>query len=513
MSLRSRLMLVVVGLAAVGLLATDVLTYRALRSFLIDRVDHQLVAAQKPVAQQLLGTGRRTEPLSDAIIPDGTYAAILDLDGRVLKSVPFTYEGEVPEPVRPALDDIDLSNGSPHTVGSTEGSGRYRVRVSRLDNAGNQLLVAIPLTEVSQTLRRLVGIEAVATTLVLALVGLAAYGLVRAGLRPLEGIGEVAGNIAAGDLSQRVHGADQRTEVGRLALSLNAMLGQIQTSFEARQQSEERLRRFVADASHELRTPLTSIRGYAELFRRGAAERPDDLAKAMRRIEEESSRMSVLVDDLLLLARLDQGRPLERAPVDLTRVAADAVDDARASSPGRSITLDAPERLVVEGDDLRLRQVAANLLSNATQHTPPDAAVEVRVRAEDGQAVLEVADHGTGLDADQAARIFERFYRGDPSRTRAGGGTGLGLSIVAAIAEAHDGRATIDTAPGRGTCVRVVVPVGTPAVPPPPRPTPEPTEEERWARPAAEALHRTGDTEGRSGDPERHQFAQGPEAQ
>ena len=493
MSLRGRLILVVVGLATVGLLATDVLTYRALRSFLLDRVDRQLVAAQRPVTQQLLGPARRDEPLSDAIIPDGTYAAILDLDGRVLRSVPFTYEGELPDPA-PALDEIDLARRSPFSVGSTEGGLRYRVRVSRLDNAGNQLLVAIPLTEVSQTLRRLVGIEAVATTLVLALVGLAAYGLVRAGLRPLEGIGEVAGNIAAGDLSQRVPGADQRTEVGRLASSLNAMLGQIQTSFEARQESEARLRRFVADASHELRTPLTSIRGYAELFRRGAAERPDDLAKAMRRIEEESSRMSVLVDDLLLLARLDQGRPLERGAVDLARVAADAVDDARAWSPGRSIGLEAPERLVVEGDDLRLRQVAANLLSNALQHTPPDAAVEVRVRSEDGQAVLEVADRGPGLDADGAARVFERFYRGDPSRTRAGGGSGLGLSIVAAIAEAHGGRATIDTAPGRGTCVQVTLPLGAPADsslgargPEAAAPAPAPDEEELWARPTTGA--------------------------
>lgn len=194
--------------------------------------------------------------------------------------------------------------------------------------------------------------------------------------------------------------------------------------------------------------------------------------------------MSVLVDDLLLLARLDQGRPLERAPVDLVRVAADAVDDARAASPGRSITLEAPERLDLEGDDLRLRQVAANLLSNALQHTPPDAAVEVRVRSEGDQAVLEVADHGPGLDADQAARVFERFYRGDPSRTRSGGGSGLGLSIVAAIAEAHGGRATVDSAPGRGTCVRVTLPVGAPATPPSaPTPAPAPTEEELWARP------------------------------
>ena len=422
--------------------------------------------------------------------------------------MPFTYEGQLPDPARPEVDGIDLTDRSPFTVGSTEGDGRYRVRLSTLDNQGNQLLVAIPLHEVSQTLRRLVAIEVLATTLVLVMVAMAAFVLVRAGLRPLEDIGEVAGSIAAGDLSRRVPRAEPRTEVGRLGLSLNAMLGQIETAFEARQASEARLRRFVADASHELRTPLTSIRGYAELFRRGAAERPDDLAKAMRRIEEESSRMSLLVDDLLLLARLDQGRPLERAPVELARVAADAVDDARASAPGRPITLDAPERLVVDGDEARLRQVAANLLSNACQHTPPEAGVEVSLRSEDGHAVLEVADHGPGLDAAQAERVFERFYRGDPSRAR--GGTGLGLSIVAAIAEAHGGQASIDTAPGKGTRVRVTLPLGTapdgvpaPAgagadadarpptstptsTPTPPTPSaPPPTEEELWARPTA----------------------------
>ena len=488
MSLRSRLLLVVLGLVGLGLLATDILTYRALRSFLLDRVDRQLVAAQKPVGYQLLEPGRRSQPLSDAIIPDGTYAAIVDVDGHVVRSVPFTYEGQPPDSPPPDLDGLELTRRSPFTVGSTEGNVRYRVRLSALDNQGNELLLAIPLREVSQTLGRLVAIEAVATSVVLALVALAAYGLVRAGLRPLEDIGQVAGNIAAGDLSQRVPRAEPRTEVGRLGLSLNAMLGQIQSAFEARQESEARLRRFVADASHELRTPLTSIRGYAELFRRGAAERPDDLAKAMRRIEEESSRMSVLVDDLLLLARLDQGRPLDRAPVDLSRVAADAVDDARAAAPGRSISLDAPEQLAVDGDELRLRQVAANLLSNACQHTPPDAAVEVRVRSEGGEAVLEVADHGPGLEPEQAERVFERFYRGDPSRTRAGGGTGLGLSIVAAIAEAHGGRASIDSGPGRGTRLRVTLPLQgageTEQVQPtePSEPT-EPSGDEAWARP------------------------------
>ena len=462
MSLRSRLLLVVLGLVAVTLTATNVVTYRALRSFLLHRVDQQVAAARDPVARQLFEDRRRPfSRVPATLVPAGTYAAVLDTDGDVLRSATWDYAGPAADPDRPppSLGDDELTRDSTFTVGSTRGSGRYRAEVSPFDDEGNRLLVAIPLDDVASTLRRLLAVEAIATSLGLALAGVAALALVRAGLRPLDDIGEVAGAIAEGDLSQRVPRAESRTEVGRLGLSLNAMLGQIQSAFEDRQASEARLRRFVADASHELRTPLTSIRGYAELFRRGAAERPDDLAKAMRRIEEEASRMGVLVDDLLLLARLDQGRPLERERVDLARVAADAVDDARATAPDRAISLDSPPEVVVVGDDVRLRQVAANLLANACEHTPPGSPVEVRLRAEDGTAVLEVADHGPGLDADEAARVFERFYRADPSRARAGGGAGLGLSIVAAIAEAHQGTAGVDTAPGAGARFRVSLPL------------------------------------------------------
>ena len=487
MSLRSRLLLVVLGLVAVTLTATNVVTYRALRSFLLHRVDQQLVAARDPVARQLFDDRRRpfAGPLSDTLVPAGTYAALVGPDGEVLRRATFDYAGQPADPdrPRPSLDDDDLARESTFSVGSTTGSGRYRVQVSNFDRQGNRLLLAIPLGDVTSTLRRLLAVEAIATTLGLALAGVAALALVRAGLRPLDDIGKVAGAIAEGDLAQRVPRAEPRTEVGRLGLSLNAMLGQIQSAFEDRQASEDRLRRFVADASHELRTPLTSIRGYAELFRRGAAERPDDLAKVMRRIEEEASRMGVLVDDLLLLARLDQGRPLEREPVDLARVAADAVDDARAAAPDRVISLDSAPAVVVMGDDVRLRQVAANLLANALQHTPPGTPIEVRLRADDGSALLEVADHGPGLGPDEAARVFERFYRADPSRARAGsvperssgfvpergagsvpepsarGGAGLGLSIVAAIAEAHQGTASVDTAPGEGARFRVTLPL------------------------------------------------------
>ena len=285
---------------------------------------------------------------------------------------------------------------------------------------------------------------------------------------------QTAGAIAAGDLSQRVEPADEHSEVGRLGLALNSMLGQIEGAFAERTASEARLRRFVADAGHELRTPLTSIRGYAELFRRGASERPEDLAKTMRRIEEAAARMGVLVEDLLLLARLDQGRPLEHEQFDLSRLAAAAVDDLRAAAPERPVTFESTGAVVVNGDEYRIRQVVANLLENARAHTPPATPVEVRVGEAGENAVIEVADQGPGMSPEDAARAFERFYRADPSRARDSGGAGLGLAIVAAIIEAHGGRTEVQTAPGEGATFRIWIPkAGAPEPPPDPVPEPE----------------------------------------
>jgi two-component system OmpR family sensor kinase len=458
-SLRSRLLVGLLGLVAVGLVASNFLTYRFLQSSLMDRLDQQVIAALDPVAEQIApGRRGRPEPIP---VPGGTYGALLDRDGRVVTSASFGYVGDRLESVpKPDLGAGDLSRNEPFTTEAVDGSVDFRVVVAPFNTGDGYLVVAVPMNEVLRTLRRLVGIEVVATGAVLAAVAALGLVVVRAGLRPLEDIGTTAGAIAAGDLSRRVERAEPQTEVGRLGLSLNAMLSQIQTAFEARQASEDRLRRFVADASHELRTPLTSIRGYAEMFRRGVSERPDDLATAMRRIEEESARMGVLVDDLLLLARLDQGRPLERKPVDLAQVACDAVHDARAVEPGRTIDLaGSEEQAVVLGDELRLRQVAANLLANARQHTPATAAVHVGVRQENGSVVLEVADEGPGLFPEEAAKVFERFYRADPSRTRNLGGAGLGLSIVAAVAAAHGGRAQVESAPGQGARFWVELPL------------------------------------------------------
>src|SRR5256712_1415993 len=308
---------------------------------------------------------------------------------------------------------------------------------------GQFVVLAIPLTDVQSTLSALLQTEAlirravVAATVVLALV------IIESGLRPLRRMGAVAKDIAAGDLTRRVEPATPRTEIGRLGLALNAMLSQIEAASAQRTASERRLRRFIADASHELRTPLTSVRGYSEMLRRGAAESPADADLARRRIEEESVRMSALVDDMLLIARLDQGRPLETKPVDLQAIARDAVDDARAVAPQREITLNASAPVVVAGDDTRLRQVLGNLVRNALVHTPPQTPIDISLSTEDSIAKLSVMDHGPGLPAEDIDRIFEPFYRADPSRSRDSGGAGLGLSIVSAVVTAHGGHVTV----------------------------------------------------------------------
>jgi two-component system OmpR family sensor kinase len=489
MSLRVRLLLALVGLAAAGLIIADVVTATSLRSFLYKRVDQQLNSAVVPVAQALdtpqpqFGGGRRGA--FRTTLPPGTYGDDRDSSGQIQSLIRVTLsQPDTAKPDDPAINGREvvqtIASGSPKkiTVKSTSGATRYRV-VIQPQSDGGAFVVAVPLGDVEQTLHRLLLIEGAVTLVVLVLLGGVAYWVVRLGMRPLERMSETAGAIAAGDMSQRITDTDPNTEVGRLGISLNEMLSQIEGAFTERAASEERLRRFLADASHELRTPLTSIRGYAELFRRGADRRPDDLAKAMRRIEDEAGRMGIMVEDLLLLARLDEGRPLQVEPVDLSRVATNAADDARARDPEREITVNAWPGIMVPGDGARLHQVANNLVANALEHTPPGSPVEIRVYSTDDQAVLEVEDHGPGMDPDEAGKVFDRFYRADPSRTRASGGAGLGLAIVAAIVHVHRGTVAVRTALGQGATFRVMLPLAAAESPAPAaeESTPTPAEE------------------------------------
>ena len=487
MSLRARLTLVAVALVAFGLVATELATYHYLSRSLIQRVDEQLAAAQVPAVGMFEHGGDFGGGPPGLSIPSGSYAQLV-LAGKVVRSAPI---GPSPEGVAPAA----IPPGLPGSAGGPPGGsitytapaplgehGEYRIRATAVTGGGT-LIVAIPLTEVHATLRRLLGLETLIGIAVLIAVALLAGWLVRVGLRPLTGIGDTAGAIAAGDLTRRVEPADERTEVGRLGIALNTMLAHIEAAFEQRRRSEERLRRFVADASHELRTPLTSIRGYAELFRRGAESRPEDLAKSMSNIESEASRMGVLVDDLLLLARLDQGRPLEREPLDLVAVASEAVESARAIDPDRTMELVADDPVRIVGDASRLRQVIDNLLDNTRVHAP-GSPVRIEVSLQGEEALLRIADRGPGLDPELEGRIFERFMRGDPSRSRGTGGVGLGLSIVQAIVTAHGGAVTASAGAEGGTVFDVRLPVDGPGEAPA-RPDALPTSRSPSASPSA----------------------------
>jgi two-component system OmpR family sensor kinase len=451
-TLRARLLLGLIFIAAIGTAITSGVVYRQQHDFLIKQVNTELNSAVDDTTLQdsllsSLGTGARVHVYA----PIPLAAAFYTQFGT----------GYVSTSKQPPVLPND-ANGY-----FTLKDARYRGIGTPRNIRGNVglVVVAVSLHDMDESLHHLLLVEILVACLVLFALALMGWWVVKLGLRPLQDMERTAGAIAAGDLSQRVEIVDPNTEVGRLGIAMNEMLQQIEAAFSARAASEARLRRFVGDASHELRTPLTSIRGYAELFRRGAADRPEDLAKAMRRIEEEANRMGVLVDDMLLLARLDQGRPLERQPVDLTRIARDAVDDFRAVSPERPIDFAPAGSVFVPGDEARLRQVLGNLLQNARRHTPPDTPVHVRVYGGATDAVIEVADEGPGMEAEDASRVFERFWRSDPSRARASGGAGLGLAIVAAIADAHGGRAEVQTAPGHGATFRVRLPLNAPVVP------------------------------------------------
>jgi two-component system, OmpR family, sensor kinase len=467
-SLRARLMVGVLALTAVGLILLGGITYAEQRSFQLSRIDDQARESLGPVANEVARGqfgddddhhggpppgGHSNGP------PSGTYGEIRDaagvnvvVPGRVVFS-PSTVTAKPKLPAKVPLGKLFSADG-------------YRVYAQRVYNTQSReaytAVVAIPIRDVTQTLNRLLLVEGLVIVGVLIALGIAAWAIVRVGLLPLDRMGHTAGAIAGGDLSHRVESTDPRTEVGRLGISLNAMLDRLELAFSQREASEDRLRRFIADASHELRTPLASIRGYAELFRMGAASSPAEIEKAMRRIEDEATRMGVLVEDLLMLARLDELPEVPHSEIDVPALARDAVDDARATAPGRAIEIQAEQPAGVLGDAHQLRQVLGNLLRNALVHTPDGTPIDVTVAPVDRELRITVRDHGPGLPTDDPGSLFERFWRAEGGRERGRAGAGLGLAIVAAIVDAHGGRVAATNAPGGGAVFAVQLPAATP---------------------------------------------------
>jgi two-component system OmpR family sensor kinase len=465
-SLRGRLLLGVISLVVIGLLISDVATYAFLQRFLISRVDEQLTSNYQ-AAVGVLG-GPEEGPRSSFGYRPGTVFELVSANGTLLATPKVvTTVGSAPSNALPVLPHKLLNSGidrpSPaYTVEGTGGVKQYRVIDWAEDSFnGNFVVLAIPLTDELSTLSQMLVLETSISLAIVAATVILALLIVRIGLRPLQRMGAVAQDIAAGDMSKRVEPATPKTEIGRLGLALNGMLSQIEAAFAERTASNDRLRRVIADASHELRTPLTSIRGYAEMLRRGAAESPADSESARRRIEQEAIRMTGLVDDLLVLARLDQGRPLANEAVDLRAIATDAVADARVVAPQRQISLSANGPVMVTGDDTRLRQVMGNLMRNALVHTPQQTPIEVAVATDDGLGLLTVSDHGPGLTEGDVGRIFEPFYRADPSRSRDSGGAGLGLSIVSSVVTAHGGRVKVTRTEGGGATFEVELPLAS----------------------------------------------------
>jgi two-component system OmpR family sensor kinase len=477
-SLRARLL---AGMALVVVVLSVVvgLTTRSTRAELIGQIDERLLLLGQAesyggdrIGYPSGGSGRPAPPgvagdRGDVPLEriSDLYEGYFDADGQLrtlfLPNLPGDAEIGAPDV---SYDDAPASGQVIVTAGSVTGDATYRVLLSRGDATGGCWVVAIPIDDVAATIDELMLVHVLGAVAILAALGLVAWWVVHLGIRPVKEMTERATRIADGDLAVRVPEGAPHTESGQLALALNRMLGRIEHALDDRAQSEHRLRRFVADASHELRTPLTTIRGYAELYRMGGLSCPDALDDAMRRTEQEATRMGRLVEDMLLLAKFDEERPLDRRAVDLVQLASDAASDARVQAGARPITFDTEvDTAVVQGDEDRLRQVIGNVVGNALVHTDPTVPVAIRVRrsgsnGERDAVVLEVADRGAGMPAEVAARVTERFFRADPARARSRGGSGLGLSIVDAAVSAHGGDVEIESAEGDGTVVRLTIP-------------------------------------------------------
>jgi two-component system OmpR family sensor kinase len=488
MSLQKRLAAVMALLLVIGLAVADVVTYASVRSFLYGRADSTLAQDEALAFNYMTYASMKKAPvtvtsLSRRVSTD-VYVTVLNRSDQVIlrrPSGPPRYPDPAPIltkniPVQQVPDIYRRHHGvrsgryagtfdpDPNAVvlGATgDSDGQYRTIAVTVPQG--VLITSLSLNPTNDTLNSLRNVEIIASLLVLLAMGGLSLLVVRRGLRPLRQMAGTADAIASGDLTRRVPEGNASTEVGRLGSALNEMLGQIEGAFDEKSASEERLRQFVADASHELRTPLTSIRGYAELLRRDGFVDEAGRRKALKRIEEEATRMGGLVEDLLLLAELDRGRPLRAEPVDLQRICADAVGDSNAMPHDHVVELVRGVPVVVTGDAERLAQVAHNLVRNALAHTPAGTTVRISTGVLGRMGFIEVADNGPGIPQAEARRVFDRFYQGDKSRS--GAGTGLGLAIVRAIAEALGGSADVVPTTGPGATLRVTIPLSTTAAP------------------------------------------------
>jgi two-component system, OmpR family, sensor kinase len=458
-TLRLRLYIAAAVLLAV-LSVLGVLLLRAIETSEFQQIDQQLQSAVPAVGvfgHLPLGSPLRFRHPHSPVTDNGIsefYVATVSSGHRDVLVNPLGAHGQAPQ--TPSV----LSTGPGRkvivtTVGSLSGSGRWRAVLMRTHTPKVDLLVAVSLVQEDATVNRLRLAVLGAGLVIFGVLVAAGFWVGRLGLRPIAEVTEVADAISAGDRSRRVAEVGRGTEAAHLARAFNVML-------DDQQAIEGRLRQFVADASHELRTPVSVIMGIAGLWRQGDLRSGEDRDDAMRRVGQSSAQMATLVEDLLLLARLDEGRPLERAPVDLVALVHDAVVDASATNPSREIRVDSHGPVVTEGDEVALRQVIVNLINNCLRHTPPGATIDVTVSERQGGVVLDVRDSGPGMDAESTARAFDRFWRAEASRTRAG--SGLGLPIVAGIVAAHGGRVVLDSDPERGTDVQVFLP-GVPHLP------------------------------------------------
>ncbi|MGM7669577.1 ATP-binding protein [Microbacterium sp. A93] len=480
-SLRTQLVVMTTGLMLLAVIITAALTASLFRQELVRQIDEDLFVNRNNVSRYLTSLGTNVDFFSSPQSILRFYGELQDNEGKTTTNSSFTGANE-DRPQVPSLDAaevVERDNDAFEVPGTTEASRGWRVQMYRLESGEGSLAIALPLEPVHDSVDRVTSLVATIGLLATAGASVIAYGVTTRAFKPLLRVERTAAQIAAGDLSRRVEIGAPDTEVGRLSRSLNAMLAHIEIAFRSKERSEEKMRRFIQDASHELRTPLVTIRGFSELYRHGGISDPEDVGAAMGRIEGEAKRMGQLVEDLLTLARLDEQRPLEHRPVDLMMLAHDAVLDARVNAPDREVRLEGLDggragSAPTVGDEGKIRQVIANLVTNALRYTPEGTPLEIAVGTVDvlpgsvhadgrqvhgsRDSVIEIRDHGPGIDEEDANRVFERFYRADSSRQRETGGTGLGLAIVAAIVAQHDGTVRLDQTPGGGATMSMRLP-------------------------------------------------------